>query len=167
MSTTGTTEGNDNPGNDHPAGGTPGKPRKSGSAPARYLFMFLLGLVIGAIGTVMALRAIDARKNHLPESVMHVMAAHSSQLKQNIEQNRCAASDLIPHLQTMRTMAHDIEPAFGPAYSDDKRFVKHASHLRAVLNDNLATPPLSCPGATTMLKEIGNACDSCHQDFRS
>ena len=37
----------------------------------RYLFLFLLGLVIGAIGTVMAMRAIEARKDHFHEAIMH------------------------------------------------------------------------------------------------
>jgi hypothetical protein len=39
----------------------------------------------------------------------------------NTDQNRCAATDTLPHLQALRTMANDIEPAF-PDLRDDARF---------------------------------------------
>ncbi len=45
-----------------------------------YLFLFLLGLVVGAVGVVMGLRAWDARKDHFPESLMHVQGWHMDQL---------------------------------------------------------------------------------------
>lgn len=164
MSTTTTAPGNDDKSKRPTDGGTPGK---SGNAAMRYLFLFLLGLAIGIIGTVMALRALEARKDHFPDSVMHVMAAHSGMLSQNIKQNRCAATDTIPHLQALRTMAGDIETAFGTDYSDIKRFVEHASDLRAALDDSLANPPLNCPGASAAMESIGEACKACHQDFRN
>ena len=64
----------------------------AGNAAARYFFLFLLGLVVGIVATVMALRALDARKDHYPESVMHVMDAHAEALGANVKQNRCAAT---------------------------------------------------------------------------
>ncbi len=133
---------------------------------ARYFFLFLLGLVVGAIGTVMAMRAIDARKDHFHESVMHVQDWHLGQLKENVVQNRCAATDTLPHLQALRTMANDLEPAF-PELRDDERFGTAASGLRAALDGALASPPLNCAGVGTALKDIGAACKACHQDFRS
>lgn len=138
---------------------------QAGSAAARYFFLFLLGLVVGVIGTVMAMRAIDARKDHFHESVMHVQDWHVGQLKANVEQNRCAATDTLPHLQALRTMANDLEPAF-PELRDDKRFVEAASGLRATLDRTLNSPPLNCAGVGTALKDIGQACKGCHQDFR-
>ena len=39
---------------------------------SRYLFLFLIGLVVGVVGTVMAMRALDARQDHFPTSVMQV-----------------------------------------------------------------------------------------------
>src|SRR5919112_788291 len=74
----------------------------AGSAP-RYLFLFLIGLVVGIIGTVMAMRAIDARQDHFPTSVMQVQAWHMGRLKANTDQNRCAATDTLPHLLALRT----------------------------------------------------------------
>src|SRR5262245_39534223 len=86
----------------------------------RYLFLFLIGLVIGIIATVMAMRALDARRDKFPDAVMHAQEWHLGQLKQKVEQNRCAATDLLPHLRTLRALSDDLEPAF-PDLRDDKR----------------------------------------------
>jgi hypothetical protein len=141
-------------------------PVQKSSAAMRYLFLFLLGLVVGIVGAVMAMRALDARKDHYPESVMHVMDAHADVLKANMEQNRCTATDTLPQLQALRMMANDIEPAFGDL-REDARFAKHASDFRAALDDALAAPPLNCAGVGTALAHIGEACKACHQDFRN
>lgn len=133
---------------------------------ARYFFLFLVGLVVGAVGVVMAVRAIDARKDHFPESVMEVQQWHLGRLKANVEQNRCNATDTLPHLQALRTMADDIEPAF-PDLRDDERFTKAASQLRAAVDQARANPPLNCAGVGSALQDIGGACKACHQDFRS
>jgi len=151
-----------------PAEGMPSRPtdRPSGNAAMRYLFLFVLGLVVGAIGTVMAVRALEARKDHFPESVMHMFAAHMDMLDRNVAQNRCAATDTLPQLQALRTVANDIEPAFGDL-RDDQRFSQHASDLRASLDAALANPPLNCAGVGTTLGKIGDGCKACHQDFRN
>lgn len=135
------------------------------SAFGRYLFLLLLGLVIGAIGAVMAMRALDARKDHFPGSVMQVQQWHLAQLKKNVEQNRCSATDTLPHLQSLRAMANDIEPAFDDL-REDERFTKHASAFRATLDNALATPPLNCAGVGAAADKIGEDCKACHQDFR-
>lgn len=147
-----------------PQPNTPHGAQRHGNG-AKYIALLLLGLVIGAIGTVMALRAIEARKDHFHESVMHVQSWHLGQLKAGIEQNRCGVTDSLPHLQTLRTMASDLEPAF-PDLRDDPRFVKHASQMRATLDAALANPPSNCEGLGATAKKIGEACKACHQDFR-
>lgn len=138
-------------------------PRKGNGS--KYLFLLLLGLVIGVVATVMALRAIDARKDHFHESVMHVQQWHVGQLKANVEQNRCGATDTLPHLQTLRVLANDLEPAF-PDLRDDQRFIDHSSKLRATLDAALSSPPLNCAGVATTVQNVGEACKACHQDFR-
>ncbi|HZX77833.1 hypothetical protein [Lysobacter sp.] len=131
----------------------------------KYLFLFLIGLVLGVIATVMAMRAIQARKDHFPDSVMHVQQWHLGQLKSKVEQNRCAATDILPNLRTLRALADDLEQAF-PDLRDDKRFAEHASRMRARLDAALASPPLNCAGVGTTASDIGEACKACHQDFR-
>lgn len=144
----------------------PGKPKSS--AAGRYLFLFLLGLVLGAIGVVMAMRAIEARQtwqDKWHDALMDMNQAHISLLGDSVEQNRCAATDLLPHLQALRTLGNDMEPAF-PDLADDQRFKDHASKFRKTLDAALSRPPLNCAGAGTTLQDIGEACKACHQDFR-
>jgi hypothetical protein len=150
------------PGTDTPSP----RPKPSGNAAARYFFLFLLGLVVGVVATVMALRALDARKDHFPESVMNVMAAHAGALGDSVKQNRCSATDTLPHLQALRTMANDIEPAFGDL-REDQRFAQHAADLRASLDEVLASPPIACPGVQAAVEAVGSKCKACHQDFRN
>ena len=140
-------------------------PKKSSSA-ARYLFLFLLGLVLGAIGTVMVMRAWQARQDPFPDSLMHVQDWHMGRLKATSDQNRCSATDTLPHLQALRTTGNDLEAAF-PDLADDQRFKDHAAKYRGTLDAALASPPLDCAGVGTTLKQVGEACKACHQDFRN
>ncbi|MCL1633477.1 cytochrome c [Luteimonas sp. SX5] len=141
-------------------------PAPKPSNATRYLFLFLIGLVVGIVATVMATRAIDARKDHFHGAVMHVQQWHLGQLKANVEQNRCGATDTLPHLQALRTMANDIDPAF-PELREDQRFMQHTSRMRAALDAALASPPLNCQGVGATAGKIGEACKACHQDFRN
>jgi hypothetical protein len=138
----------------------------AGSTGARYFFLFAVGLVVGVVATVMAMRALNARKDPFPESLMHVQQWHMGQLKHNVESNRCNATDTLPHLAALRMTADDIENAF-PDLREDARFVKAAGTLRATLDAARANPPLNCAGVGTAMQDIGNACKACHQDFRN
>ena len=137
------------------------KPSNAG----RYLFLLVLGLVLGAVATVMLLRAIDARKDHFPESLMVFKGWHMGQLKADMETNRCNATDVLPHLQALRMTANDLESAF-PDLRDDERFRTAASAMRAAADKAIAAPPLSCPAVSEVLKSIGGTCKGCHQDFK-
>ena len=138
---------------------------KPASHARRYLFLFLLGLVVGAFGTVYAMNALDARRDHFPESLMFVQQAQMGMLKQRLQANRCTASDVVPKLQTLRALAGDLEPAF-PDLADDSRFQQHASRFRATLDGALATPPISCAALGQTMKAIGDDCQACHRDFK-
>jgi len=139
----------------------PPRPARRGNG-SRYLFMALLGLVVGVVGSVMVMRAIAQRKDPYPEAVMHVMSAHMRALKDDVTQNRCAATDVLPHLQTMRALANDIEPAFKDM-REDAKFVRYASDLRASIDASLASPPLNCPGVQAVAAKIGRGCEDCHR----
>lgn len=146
----------------------PTQPTRMGAA-KKYLFLFLLGLVIGAISVVMLLRTLEGRKtwrDHYPEAAMQVMDAQIKQLEESVKANRCSATDTLPRIKALRTMANDIELAF-PDLRDDKRFVEHASKLRGTLDAALASPPLSCEGVTKLVSNVGETCKACHQDFRN
>ena len=140
-------------------------PARKPSAASRYFFVLLVGLALGAVATVMLLRALDARRDHFPDGLMHVNGWHMQQLKAAVDGNRCAATDLLPHLQVLRALGNDLEPAFA-GLADDQRFKDHASKYRGALDAALAGPPLNCAGAGTTLQNVGEACKACHQDFR-
>ena len=146
----------------------PGTPRKPPSAASRYLFVFLLGLVIGVVALVMLLRAMDARKtwrDRYPDAPMQVLAAQTAQLRENVAANRCSPTDTLPYLQSLRSLGNDFERAF-PDLRDDPRFVQHAAQYRGTLDTALAAPPLGCEGVQQAAAKVGDACKACHQDFR-
>lgn len=144
-----------------------GRPSHKGQG-TRYLFLFLLGLVIGVVATVMALRALESRKDlrdHLPGAVMHLQAWHLTRLSTASEQSRCAATDTLPHLEALRTLVDDIQPAF-PELADDQRFIKHVGQLRGTLNAALATPARNCEAVSKTVAMIDEDCTACHRVFR-
>ena len=140
-------------------------PNRRPSNFGRYLFLLILGLVLGAIATVMAMRALNERKDHFPDALMHVQQWHMGQLKADMEQNRCNATDILPHLQALRMTSNDLHAAF-PALRDDQRFTTASSAMRATMDKAIANPPLTCEGVGAAMKDIGQTCKGCHQDFR-
>ena len=147
---------------------SPRPPRRPPSAAGRYLFLFLLGLVLGVIAVVMLLRALEERKtwqDHYPTATMQLMSAHTAQLRQKLEANRCTATDVLPHLQAMRSLGNDLDPAFADL-RDKSRFAGHTGSFRATLDEALAAPPMSCTGLKGTLDAIGGDCKACHGDFR-
>lgn len=134
------------------------------SQASRFLFLFLLGLLVGVVAAVMAMRALQARRDPFPHSLMRVMDKQTEILKQNIAGNRCTGSDALPRLQTLRALGNDLETAF-PDLAEDQRFVTHASQLRATLDGALSAPPAGCPDTRAALAKIDEACTACHHDF--
>lgn len=142
-------------------------PKKS-SAAGRYFFLFLVGLIAGAIGVVMLMRTWEARKtwnDKWHDAVMDMNEAHFQRLKANIDESRCAATDTLPSLQTLRILANDLEPAF-PGIADEPRFKQHASKYRSILNAAVSAPPQDCAGADRVKQDILAECKACHQDYR-
>lgn len=140
-------------------------PNRRPSNAGRYLFLLILGLVLGVIATVMAMRAMEQRKDPFPHALMHVQQWHMGQLKGDMEQNRCNATDILPHLQALRVTANDLDAAF-PDLRDDTRFTTASAAMRAATDKAIANPPLTCDGVGATMKSIGETCKGCHQDFR-
>jgi hypothetical protein len=144
------------------------RPPHTPSPAARYFFVFLIGLFAGMVAVVVTLRALDARRTweqRFPTATMQVMTAHVAQLQAKVEANRCATSDLLPHVRTLRVLANDLEPAF-PWLRDDPRFAEHAGAMRATLDSVVLSPPSACSGARAAVEKINDGCAACHRDFR-
>ena len=130
----------------------------------RSLILALIGLVVGSICTAILINNLN-RGAAYPNGVMTVMGAQMSTLSRSVKANRCAPTDTIPRLQTLRFVANDIEPAFTSA-PDDPQFARYAGDLRAAADSALMTPPGSCPATEAVLAKIDQACDNCHRDYR-
>ena len=131
----------------------------------RSLVLLLIGLFVGFAATLIGMNALR-KGTAYPNGVMAVMGAQMKALDQSLKQNRCAATDLTPSLQTLRHVANDIAPAFLPT-TDDDRFAEHASTLRAALDRALQAPPADCAAAGVALERIGEGCKACHTEFKN
>src|SRR5262245_10119827 len=130
----------------------------------KLVILFLVGLVVGAAGTLVAVNALH-RGTAWDHAVMAEMGAQMKQVDASVKSNKCAATDLVPRLQTLRLVANDIEPAFAGDI-DEPQFNRYAADLRAAADASLANPPMSCQAASATLSSIDKACDACHRDFR-
>lgn len=115
--------------------------------------------------TVALLRALQARTDHFPASVMQVQQWHLDQLRDRVERNRCDSTDALPHLRTLRAMGDDIDAAFS-SLAANRRFVQHAAQQRGALDQALRAPPSTCDALSTTVRLIEATCRDCHQDFR-
>ena len=130
----------------------------------RSLILLLVGLLVGALCTLIAVNALD-RGTAYPNAVMALMGQQMKAIDKSIKQSRCASTDLTPRLQTLRFVANDIEPAFTDML-DEVQFGRYAADLRAAADAALMTPPANCAAASAALSKLDKACDSCHRDYK-
>jgi len=128
----------------------------------RAALMILLGLVIGVIGTVNVMNALAAR-NPMPKAVMTTMGYHVGELKKALKANQCEAAAVQHHLARLQSTASDIVPVFGIA---DKGFTDDARKLQDQLQQAVQAAPASCAALTQAIEPVGEACKSCHQQYR-
>lgn len=131
----------------------------------RMVVMLVLGLFIGAVGTVMALNALS-QGDEFPDGVMAVLSHHTAQVRRSIEADRCDAAAIGDDVMTMRLVARDIEPAFLAEGYEDARFSDHAGHLAQRIDALQASLGQSCRAVGEAALAVGEACKRCHQDYR-
>lgn len=131
----------------------------------RYALMIVLGLIIGIAATAAVMNARNSGP-HLPQSLMEMQTFHMHALHTNIEQNHCAVTDNLPHLQALRALSNDIEPVFLPI-EKEQDFRQKASDMRASIDALIASPPADCPAVGTATTKINRTCKACHDVFRS
>ena len=130
----------------------------------RLIVLFLVGLAVGALGTLVAINALN-RETAWSHATMAVIGQQMKGMSQAVKANRCTTADFAPRLQTMRLVANDIEASFADEV-EDPQFNRYAADLRAATDAALAAPPGSCKAASATLSSLGKACDACHRDFR-
>jgi cytochrome c556 len=128
----------------------------------RAILLLVLGLVIGIIGTVNVVGALNAR-NPMPRAVMVTMNYHFGELKQAIKAKQCKAADIQRHLARLQSTATDIVPVFRMT---EKPFLDDAESLQTRLQQALQAAPTDCTALTAAIKPVGEACKTCHQRYR-
>lgn len=130
----------------------------------RSLVALFLGLLVGALLTVVALNSLR-KGTAYPNGVMAVMSAQMGQLDRSIKANACAGPDLEANLGTLAALGNDLEPAFLPTM-DDAVFSRYAGDYRAAVDAALSTPPADCGQASAALDDVSATCKACHQQFK-
>lgn len=130
-----------------------------------YVITFAVALVLGIALTAIGMNYLNQGPNY-PKGVMTVMGMKMGALKNNLQQNRCAPTDIIPHLQTLRYVGNDIEAAFGEM-SENDQFIRYASDFRSAADSALIMPPANCASAEAALSKMGKACENCHRDYKN
>lgn len=128
----------------------------------RAALLILLGLAIGAIGTVFAMNALKDR-NPMPHAVMTVMSHHFGQLRNAVKSQQCDAGKTQKQLATLLTISGDIGPAFAGV---DKPFLDAADKLHSAIQAAVTAAPVDCPALAAAIKPVGEACESCHHQYR-
>lgn len=128
----------------------------------RVALLILLGLVIGVIGTVNVMSALNAR-NPMPKAVMHTMGYHMGELGHSLKAKQCEAAGIQQHLQRLQSTATDIVPVFGVT---EKPFADEASQLQERVQQALQSAPADCAALAAAIKPIDDTCKSCHQKYR-
>lgn len=128
----------------------------------RAALLIVLGLVIGVIGTVFSMNALRDR-NPLPYSVMVVMSHHFGELSNAVKAKQCDAAKARAQLGSLLTVSQDIGPAFPGV---DKPFLDAADKLHEAVQAAALASPADCPALAVALKPVGEACQSCHQQYR-
>lgn len=130
-----------------------------------FVITFAVAFVLGIALAVIGVNYLNQGPNY-PKGVMTVMGMKMGALKNNVQQNRCAPTDIIPHLQTLRYVGNDIEAAFGEM-SNNEQFIRYASDFRATADGALTIPPANCAAAEAALSKMGKACENCHRDYKN
>ncbi|SKC02898.1 cytochrome c [Luteibacter sp. 22Crub2.1] len=128
----------------------------------RALLFVILGLAVGAMGATFALSALR-QGTPFHDGVMAVMQHHMGALRANVRAKQCDAKVSAERLARLRLTAGDIREAFPDM---DAGFARAGATLDAALDAAVAAAPASCDGLAVALKPVGDACQSCHQQYR-
>lgn len=128
----------------------------------RALILIVIGLVVGAFGTHMLERTINARHAY-PRAVMDIMAHHYGAMKSSVKNKQCSAETTARHLESMHVVSRDIGAAFG---TDDSHFNELADKLQVSLTDAAQNPPADCESLASSLDAIHKHCAACHTEYR-
>lgn len=130
----------------------------------RVVIALLVGLMMGALGTSVALNAL--RQAHaLPRGLMVLINHHQRAVKAELAAADCSSDDLGRHFTLLNTLSSDIVAVF--AAEDDAVFTRYAKGLRdATQAAAIAAPGATCAALANVATRINDTCNACHRDYR-
>lgn len=129
----------------------------------RYVVMLLLGVFIGAMGTVSVLNALR-EGNALPRGLMAVLDHRMDQVRTSIASEQC--TDAQRNFEAIHLLAADIEPAFLPLPANEALFSQYANDLVKRAAAAASSPAVDCRALKEQVGSVGDGCKACHRDFK-
>ncbi|HET9034118.1 MAG TPA: hypothetical protein VFN25_14590 [Dokdonella sp.] len=127
----------------------------------RYAVCIVLGLLIGIIATVTTSNVLDSKRDHYPDSLMHVMGHELGAAKTAAELPTC--NDNRNALDKLSMLSNDIIIAMPDDGEPDRVFHQYAKNLHEKVE--LARQS-DCANRKQAVTDIKNACSDCHRDYR-
>ncbi|MBS0582706.1 MAG: cytochrome c [Proteobacteria bacterium] len=131
----------------------------------KHAALFLVGLIIGAVGAVIVANALRARDAYA-RGAMDVMQHHYGSLRENLRAKRCDAHKTALALSQLRALGNEIEPAVYPDSTPESSFREFSSRLRDALDAGIAAAPADCAALAPVVEKVGKVCEECHQQYR-
>ena len=140
-------------------------PASAPSHSSRYLLMAVIGLLVGVLAATMLMRALQARHDPVPDSVMQLMAWKLQKLSPRPAGDNCSSQSSQAQLRGLELLAADIDAAF-PELADDTRFSAHRQQLQQLAGNAATTPPAICSALAELHDQLRNSCEACHNEYR-
>ena len=120
----------------------------------------VIGLLLGgAVGTNAS--RYFARQHEKTTAVMVLLQLHQKNWEQAVQNRNCAEAG--NHLHSLQFLANEIAVVLPLADQQDKAFHTHVQKLK----EGLSLPAMmQCPAGMTDIKQVDEACDECHREYR-
>jgi hypothetical protein len=130
----------------------------------RNLLLLVLGLALGAVIASILLNAMYRREAYA-RGVMQVLQHQYAPLRERLRKADCANIDVSDSKHRLAELTEEIEPSTYPDSKPDAPFREYTSRLREAVAD-LPTGSASCAAVAPIVTRIGDACETCHRQYR-
>lgn len=127
----------------------------------RHAVTLIVGLLVGVILSITAMRVLDSRKDAYPEALMNVIKHELIAANKAATQPAC--NDNANALDKLILLSNDIITAMPDEGTPDRVFHQYIDNLHGKV---LAASQSDCTQRKQALTEVKHACDDCHRDYR-
>ncbi len=131
----------------------------------KYLVAAVLGLLVGALLAFQVANALS-RRHAFGRAVMLTQRHHFADLREALDTPNCPNAASLPALQRLAAVTPDTLPAFADDLGKNPGFGLRQQALGAALGKALASPPNDCTALNAVVREIDDACEACHHEYR-